>query len=94
MATHSSKAPLHGVTLDALLTMLVARFGWQQLAERINIYCFKSAPSIKYSLNFLRRTPGARKEVEGLYIASRKDNHSATPEMPTDNPWNRRQRKD
>ncbi len=44
MTTHSSKDPLHGVTLEALLTMLVARFGWQQLAERININCFKSDP--------------------------------------------------
>ncbi|CCP05042.1 hypothetical protein BN440_pEA290015 (plasmid) [Erwinia amylovora MR1] len=94
MTTHSSKDPLHGVTLEALLTMLVARFGWQQLAERININCFKSDPSIKSSLKFLRRTPWARKEVEDLYIASLKDNHSAKPEMPTDNPWNSRQRKD
>ncbi|MCK8295996.1 VF530 family protein, partial [Erwinia amylovora] len=62
MTTHSSKDPLHGVTLEALLTMLVARFGWQQLAERINMNCFKSDPSIKSSLKFLGRTPWARKE--------------------------------
>ena len=66
--THSSKNPLHNVTLEALLTELVAQYGWDGLAERIDIRCFKSDPSIKSSLTFLRKTPWARDKVENLYI--------------------------
>ncbi|CAO95821.1 VF530 family protein [Erwinia tasmaniensis] len=93
MTNPSAKDPLHGVTLEALLNRLVARFGWEQLAKRININCFKSDPSIKSSLKFLRRTPWARKEVEDLYLASLNDAHTTEPQPPADNPWNNRQRK-
>ncbi|MCC3700970.1 VF530 family protein [Rouxiella badensis] len=62
------KDPLHGVTLEKLLTVLVENFGWPALAGQVNINCFKSDPSIKSSLKFLRRTPWARKEVETLYL--------------------------
>lgn len=62
------KDPLHGVTLEKLLTELVENFGWLALAGQVNINCFKSDPSIKSSLKFLRRTPWARKEVETLYL--------------------------
>ena len=65
--TQSSKNPLHGVTLEALLTELVAQYGWDGLAARIDIRCFKSDPSIKSSLTFLRKTPWAREKVEALY---------------------------
>ncbi len=61
---------LHGVTLEALLNALVARYGWAEMARQVNINCFKSDPSIKSSLKFLRRTPWARKEVEAMYLAS------------------------
>ncbi|PSJ47274.1 hypothetical protein C7H85_00070 [Zobellella endophytica] len=60
--------PLHGITLEALLTELVERYGWEELARRVNINCFKKDPSIKSSLKFLRRTPWARTEVEALYL--------------------------
>lgn len=60
--------PLHGITLEQLLTRLQQHYGWQGLAERININCFKNDPSIKSSLKFLRRTPWARTQVEQLYI--------------------------
>ncbi|MEO7056421.1 MAG: VF530 family protein [Caldimonas sp.] len=60
--------PLHGLTLEAMLTALVAHFGWPALGERIAIRCFLSDPSIKSSLPFLRRTPWAREKVEGLYL--------------------------
>lgn len=63
-----AKDPLHGVTLEAILNDLVAKLGWQGLAERIDIRCFKSDPSIKSSLTFLRKTPWARAKVEALYI--------------------------
>ncbi|RJL24622.1 VF530 family protein [Pectobacterium polaris] len=70
MTTHTSKDPLHGVTLEMQVNALVARFGWVELGKRININCFKSDPSVKSSLKFLRRTPWARAEVEALYLDS------------------------
>ena len=60
--------PLHGITLEAMLTEMVAHFGWSDLAQRIPINCFASDPSISSSLKFLRRTPWARAKVEGLYL--------------------------
>ena len=85
--------PLHGITLEALLNALVAQYGWAELAKRININCFKSEPSIKSSLKFLRRTPWARKEVEALYIDSLSDTDTANAEAPSDNPWAHWQKK-
>lgn len=64
----SQKDPLHGKTLEMILTYLVENMSWEELAELININCFKSNPSIKSSLTFLRKTPWARKKVENLYI--------------------------
>ncbi|MCT4703835.1 VF530 family protein [Enterobacteriaceae bacterium H20N1] len=87
MTTHSSKDPLHGITLEALLTALVDKYGWAELAKRININCFKSDPSIKSSLKFLRRTPWARKEVEELYIDSLSEKTAPKDAPPADNPW-------
>ena len=63
-----AKDPLHGVTLEAILVELQARYGWSGLAERVDIRCFKSDPSIKSSLIFLRKTPWARAKVEALYV--------------------------
>jgi uncharacterized protein (DUF2132 family) len=60
--------PLHGITLERIVTELVARHGWEELGRRIDIRCFKLDPSIKSSLTFLRRTPWARKKVEDLYL--------------------------
>ncbi len=60
--------PLHGKTLEAIVTELVEHFGWDELGNRINIKCFTLDPSIKSSLTFLRKTPWARKKVEELYI--------------------------
>jgi len=67
----ASNNPLHGVTLEAMLIELHAHFGWEGLAERIDIRCFKSEPSIKSSLTFLRRTPWAREKVEALFVRMR-----------------------
>ena len=66
--TSSDSDPLHGVTLEHILTCLVEHYEWTGLAERIDIRCFKSDPSIKSSLTFLRRTPWAREKVERLYV--------------------------
>jgi uncharacterized protein (DUF2132 family) len=62
--------PLHGVTLEMILTQLVERYGWEQLGRIIDIRCFQNHPSIKSSLQFLRRTPWARTQVEELYLNS------------------------
>jgi uncharacterized protein (DUF2132 family) len=64
----SQKDPLHGKTLEMILTYLHENMTWEEMAEIININCFKSNPSIKSSLTFLRKTPWARKKVENLYI--------------------------
>ena len=62
--------PLHGVTLEEVITKLVDHYGWDGLAQKIDINCFKSDPSIKSSLKFLRKTQWARNKTESLYIAT------------------------
>jgi uncharacterized protein (DUF2132 family) len=66
-AANVSNDPLHGVTLETMLTKLVERHGWEGLAERIAVRCFMFEPSIKSSLAFLRKTPWARKKIEDWY---------------------------
>lgn len=63
--------PLHGITLKMMVTELQAAMGWEGLAARINIHCFSHNPSLKSSLNFLRRTPWAREKVEQLYVKTK-----------------------
>ena len=63
--------PLHGITLEKLLTRLVDHYGWEELGRRIDIRCFNWEPSIKSSLKFLRKTPWARDKVEALYLSTR-----------------------
>jgi uncharacterized protein (DUF2132 family) len=60
--------PLHGVTLEMILTHLIQEYGWVELSKRIPIRCFYNEPSVQSSLKFLRRTPWARKKVEELYL--------------------------
>jgi uncharacterized protein (DUF2132 family) len=62
------KDPLHGVTLEMIVTQLVEKHGWAELGRRIDIRCFNFDPSVKSSLQFLRRTPWARAKVEELYL--------------------------
>lgn len=62
--------PLHGLTLEMIMTKLVERYGWDGLAQRIDINCFKIDPSIKSSLKFLRKTQWARDKVETLFIST------------------------
>jgi uncharacterized protein (DUF2132 family) len=61
--------PLHGITLQSIITELVAHYGWAGLAERIPVRCFSNDPSISSSLKFLRKTPWARDKVEALYLS-------------------------
>ena len=62
--------PLHGITLEKVVTGLVDYYGWEALSKEIDINCFKSNPSIKSSLKFLRKTPWAREKVEKLFVSS------------------------
>jgi uncharacterized protein (DUF2132 family) len=62
--------PLHGVTLESIVTRLADHYGWEKLGDKININCFKNDPSVKSSLKFLRKTPWAREQVENLYLAT------------------------
>jgi uncharacterized protein (DUF2132 family) len=59
---------LHGITLAAMLESLQSHYGWEGLAERIDVRCFKNNPSMKSSLAFLRRTPWARERIEKMYV--------------------------
>jgi uncharacterized protein (DUF2132 family) len=68
MIDHNAKDPLHGITLEAMLTRLVEHHGWEAMGRFIDIRCFQNFPSIKSSLQFLRRSPWARAKVERLYL--------------------------
>ena len=68
MTDRQAHNPLHGVTLEKIVTELVEFFGWEELGQQINIRCFTSDPSVNSSLKFLRRTPWAREKVESLYL--------------------------
>ncbi len=65
--------PLHGITLKVIVTELQEYYGWQGLAEKTRMNCFKSNPSIKSSLTFLRKTPWARDKVEQLYLFTQRE---------------------
>lgn len=67
--TQQPNNPLHGLTLELIVTSLLDYYGWDGLAERIPVNCFINDPSIKSSLKFLRKTPWAREKVESLYLA-------------------------
>lgn len=71
--------PLHGLTLEVIVTALVAHYGWEALGERIPVRCFTSDPSVASSLKFLRKTPWAREKVEGLYLFMLRDARRARP---------------
>ncbi|MCJ2377560.1 VF530 family protein [Vibrio sp. ZSDZ34] len=70
MSNQQQNNPLHGLTLEKILTRLVEHYGWRGLYEIINVNCFSNDPSIKSSLKFLRRTQWARDKVEELYIST------------------------
>jgi uncharacterized protein (DUF2132 family) len=69
---NDSKDPLHGITLETIVTELVGQYGWEELGTRIEVRCFTHDPSVKSSLTFLRKTPWARKKVEDLFLRSRR----------------------
>jgi uncharacterized protein (DUF2132 family) len=80
--THHPRDPLHGITLEKLLTQLVARHGWAEMGRRIPVRCFLFDPSINSSLKFLRKTPWARKRVEDWFIHELPPPSEAHPPRP------------
>ena len=88
MSDEQPNNPLHGITLEQVVTKLERRYGWAYLAANININCFKSNPSVKSSLKFLRRTLWAREKVEALYIAAFADDKplKSSPEKLSSSP--------
>ena len=86
MSDKQASNPLHGITLESLLSELVSLYGWQGLAERLPINCFSNEPSIKSSLSFLRRTSWARQKVEALYLASQDDSLQHVDAEPSSEP--------
>ncbi len=73
-----ARNPLHGITLERMLTELVETIGWERMARRVRIACFTSDPSVSSSLKFLRRTPWAREKVERMYLDVTRRRRSAT----------------
>ncbi len=71
--TSQPRNPLHGKTLEAIVTELADFYSWEGLGERINIRCFTHDPSVGSSLKFLRKTPWAREKVESLYLFMLRD---------------------
>jgi uncharacterized protein (DUF2132 family) len=69
--------PLHGLTLEAIVTALADHYGWAELGQRIPVRCFTSEPSVASSLKFLRKTPWARDKVEGLYLFMQRETRRA-----------------
>ena len=68
VSTAQAGNPLHGLTLEAIVTALSSHYGWEELGQRIHIRCFVLDPSVASSLKFLRKTPWAREKVESLYL--------------------------
>jgi uncharacterized protein (DUF2132 family) len=68
MSDDQPRNPLHGITLERIVTELVEHFGWPELGQQVRIACFNNDPSVASSLKFLRKTPWAREKVESLYL--------------------------
>jgi len=77
-ANFKSSDPLHGITLEKIVTRLVEVYGWSELGQRIPVRCFLFEPSVKSSLTFLRKTPWARAKVEALFIELEQQNRDSS----------------
>ena len=86
MSTDQPKNPLHGVTLEMIVTQLVEHYGWEELGQQVKIKCFNENPSVSSSLKFLRKTPWAREKVEGLYLFMLRETRRAESRRPLSPP--------
>lgn len=85
MSTPQKDNPLHGITLEMILTRLVEHYGWEKLGDKIAINCFIKDPSIKSSLKFLRKTPWAREKLKSLYLHTRLRKEILAPKKSSEN---------
>jgi uncharacterized protein (DUF2132 family) len=93
MSSEQANNPLHGLSLEAILVKLQAQYGWDGLAGKISINCFKKDPSLKSSLTFLRKNLWAREQLESLYLATLAKPSQAKPaqaEARAASPWPQR----
>jgi uncharacterized protein (DUF2132 family) len=81
-----ARNPLHGVTLEAMVTALVEHYGWDDLGQRIHIRSFVLDPSVASSLKFLRKTPWAREKVESLYLFMLREQKRPPQQRRSDSP--------
>ena len=81
-ALEQPRNPLHGLTLEAIVSALAAHYGWENLGQRIPVRCFTHDPSVASSLKFLRKTPWARDKVEGLYLFMLREERRANAPRP------------
>ena len=77
--------PMHGITLENVITSLVEHYGWGELGIYVRIRCFNHDPSLKSSLKFLRKNPWARTKVENLYLEMLKEKESDEHKSPWPN---------
>ena len=82
--SHHPNDPLHGVKLETIVNLLVAKFGWEELGARIPIRCFQLNPSVKSSLTFLRKTEWARKKVEAWFVEEQRNREAQVREQKLD----------
>lgn len=87
MDIQHKNTPLHGVKLEQIVTRLHEAYGWDGLAERVNINCFKKDPSVKSSLKFLRKQLWAREQVEKLYISHVRKTEKPKGIASSEDPW-------
>jgi uncharacterized protein (DUF2132 family) len=85
MKKHPDQPSLDGVTLEAIVTKLSVTIGWEAMAAVVPVRCFTHDPSIKSSLNFLRRTPWARAKVEQLYLQQERETLRGAPPASLNN---------
>jgi hypothetical protein len=79
LPANQARNPLHGLTLEHIVTALADYYGWPGLGERIPVRCFTHDPSVASSLRFLRKTPWAREKVEGLYLFTLREQRRSKP---------------
>jgi len=85
MSEQQPNNPLHGITLEQIVTSLVEHYGWGELGIYVKIRCFNNDPSVKSSLKFLRKNPWAREKVEDLYLAMQREIELEASEKKS--PW-------
>ena len=80
MSTDQQNNPLHGLKTETMVKELVEHYGWEILFTAMRFHCFKTNPTIKGSVKFLRNTQWAREKLESFYLSRFKRMPRATEE--------------